>query len=478
MKLNSKLKNIDRQQLLYRLEAELYKRSLFEFIKATTKVLEPSTNWSYNWHLEYVSGILQKEFERIQRNEPKDKDLIINLPFRSGKSLLVSVIYPTWCLMRDPTMNILNISATQELATSFSHKALMLISSKFIQDRFPDIQLRMDSKAKGHFITTYGGSITAFGVNSMILGQGGNLLIMDDLNSPNEISQTVHASVVNTYLDVIYSRLNNPAVGSRIIMQQRVGMRDLSAYLLNTNPDGYLNICIPARLSEDLNPKHLIEYYKDGLFWPERFSDKVLEDFKKTLRASAYSSQLMMRPTLIEGDLLKRMWFKTIKQSEVIKMPIKWNLTVDTSYTTKQRNDPSVLMVVGKHNNNMYIRKVIQRWVEFNKLIELIREYHSVYNVQKIFIESKASGLSIQQELKRLTNFNIIPLIPTKDKIARVNTAQPICESGKIFLVEDDWNESFLTEIATFPNGRDDQVDCLTYSIQELLQKGGGTIFR
>jgi predicted phage terminase large subunit-like protein len=312
----------------------------------------------------------------------------------------------------------------------------------------------------------------------MILGQGGNLLIMDDLNSPNEISQTVHASVVNTYLDVIYSRLNNPAVGSRIIMQQRVGMRDLSAYLLNTNPDGYLNICIPARLSEDLNPKHLIEYYKDGLFWPERFSDKVLEDFKKTLRASAYSSQLMMRPTLIEGDLLKRMWFKTIKQSEVIKMPIKWNLTVDTSYTTKQRNDPSVLMVVGKHNNNMYIRKVIQRWVEFNKLIELIREYHSVYNVQKIFIESKASGLSIQQELKRLTNFNIIPLIPTKDKIARVNTAQPICESGKIFLVEDDWNESFLTEIATFPNGRDDQVDCLTYSIQELLQKGGGTIFR
>jgi predicted phage terminase large subunit-like protein len=261
-------------------------------------------------------------------------------------------------------------------------------------------------------------------------------------------------------------------------MQQRVNLRDLSGYLLQTNPDGYLNICIPATLSEDLNPKELIEHYTNGLFWEDRFSQKVLDDFKKTLRGSAYASQLMMRPTLIEGDLLKRMWFKTIRQSEVVKFNIKWAMTIDTSYTTKQRNDPSVIMIAGKYNNNMYIRKVIQRWVEFNKLIELIREYQAVYNVQKIFIESKASGLSIQQELRRLTNFNIIPLIPTKDKVARANTAQPSLESGKIYLVEDDWNENFLTEIATFPNGRDDQVDCLTYSIQELLQKGSGTIFR
>jgi len=474
----SKLKNIDKNKLLYILEKELYGRSLFEFFKACTKVLEPSTNWSYNWHLQYVSTILQKEFERIERNEPKEKDLIINLPFRSGKSLLVSVIFPAWCLMKNPTMAILNISATQELATSFSHKALMLISSKWFQDRFPDIQLRQDSKAKGHFITTHGGSITAFGVNSMIIGSGGDLLILDDVNSPNETSQTAHSSVVNTYLDIIYSRLNNPSIGSRIIMQQRVNLRDLSGYLMSTNPDSYLNICIPVSLSEDLNPKELITYYVDGLFWPERFNTKVLDDFKRTLRGSAYASQLMMRPTLIEGDLIKRQWFKTIRQSEVSKLNIKYEMFVDSAYTVKTKNDPSVILIAGRFQNNLYIRKVLQRWVEFSQLIELIKEQHSIYNTKRIFIESKASGLSIQQELKRLTKFNVIPLIPTKDKMARVNTAQPICEAGKIFLVEDDWNESFLTELATFPNGRDDQVDCLTYSIQELLQKGSGTIFR
>jgi predicted phage terminase large subunit-like protein len=478
MNINSKLKNIDKTILLYRLENELYKRSLYEFFKATTKVLEPSTNWDLNWHFKYVADILQKDFERIQKGLPKEKDIIINLPFRSGKSLLVSVIYPAWCIMKNPTINIINISATQELATGFSHKALMLISSKWFTDRFPDIILRQDSRAKGHFITTKGGSIQSFGINSMIIGSGGDILIIDDPNSPNETSQTSHANVVNVYLDIIYSRLNNPQVGSRIIMQQRVNIRDLSGYLLQTNPDGYTNITIPAQLSEDLNPKTLIEFYEDGLFWPSRFSIKVLEDFKKTLRGSQYASQLMMRPTLIEGDLLKRQWFKTIKQSEVIKLPIKWQMFVDSSYTQKTRNDPSAILIAGRHNNNLYIRKVIQRWLEFSKLIELIKEQQTIYNTQKIFIESKASGLSIQQELKRLTNFNIIPLIPIKDKIQRANTAQPICEAGKIFLVEDDWNEAFLNEVSTFPNGRDDQVDVLTYSIQELLQKGSGTIFR
>lgn len=478
MNTNDKLKNIDKKKLLFLLEQELYKRSLWEFFKATTKVLEPSTQWSYNWHLKYIADILQEEYERIQKGIPKEKDIIINVPFRSGKSLLVSVIFPAWCITKNPSMSVLNISATQELATKFSHKALMLITSGWYKDRFPDVNLRQDSQAKGHFITTQGGSIQAFGVNSMIIGSGSDLCVVDDPNSPNETSQTAHASVVNTYLDVIFSRLNNPAIGSRIIMQQRINIRDLSGYLLSSNPDGYRNICIPARLSEDVCPAELIEYYKDGLFWPERFSEKVLQDFQRTLRGQAYASQLMMRPTVLEGDILKRSWFKTIRLSEVIKMNIKWNLYVDSSYTKETRNDPSALLIAGRLGGNLYIRRVYQRWLEFYQLIELIKEIHTTYDIQKIHIESKASGLSIQQELKRQTKYNIIPVITSKDKMSRVISAQPTCQAGKIFLVEDDWNDNFLNECASFPNGRDDMVDTLTFAVDDLLKRGAGTIFR
>jgi predicted phage terminase large subunit-like protein len=136
-------------------------------------------------------------------------------------------------------------------------------------------------------------------------------------------------------------------------------------------------------------------------------------------------------------------------------------------------------MIVGKYNGNLFIKKVYQRWLEFHKLIEFIKELHSIYNPYRVLVESKASGISIQQELQRQTKYNVVGITPNgKDKITRAMSAQATCEQGKIFLVEDDWNEMFLNECASFPSGRDDMVDTLLYAIQELLQKGSGTIFK
>lgn len=45
-------------------------------------------------------------------------------------------------------------------------------------------------------------------------------------------------------------------------------------------------------------------------------------------------------------------------------------------------------------------------------------------------------------------------------------------ESGRVFLVEGNWNESFLNQIAAFPNGlHDDEVDNLTAIIHNELNK-------
>jgi predicted phage terminase large subunit-like protein len=468
-----------KRNIRIQIEAELGKRSLYEFFKMASKVLEPSTHWDYNWHFKYVCEILQSEFERIMRNEPKNKDIILSLPFRCGKSILASTIFPAWGLMRDPTIPIINISATQELATKFSHKAKMLIDSTWYQEHYGNIfKLRQDSKAKSNFITDKGGSITAFGIGSTIIGAGGATILIDDPNSPTNLSQLSMTNVINTYLDVVYSRLNDPAVDLRLIMQQRVNINDLTGYLLRTQPEKYQHICIPAELSDDLEPKELAMFYDENLFWKDRFSRKVLDDFKTTLRPQAFASQLMMRPSVIEGDLIKREWFKTIKMSELLEKKIEWNLVIDTAYTNSTKNDPSALMICGVSANILYIRKVFQRWLQFFELLEFIKEQQKIYNIKKIYIESKASGLSIQQELKRQTHYNVLPLQPIGDKTARVISIQPQLQSGRVILAEDDSNEIFLGECAAFPNGRDDIVDTLCYSVDEFLKKSGITIFR
>lgn len=479
--INVRNKRIDREKLIILLEAEVCRRSFIEFFKMATPILYPSVDWDYNFHFKYIADILQEETERMLDNIPKNKDYIINLPFRSGKSILISVMFPVWCWVKDPNINIITVSATESLAIKFSHQSKMLIESKWFRDHFPNVELRADNKGKQNYLNTRGGRREAFGINSLVIGSGCNIMICDDIQSPDDVSPLGLKNTIESFQDVLYSRLDNPGVDFRIVLQQRVHENDISGYLTRTNPEKYFNIVLPVILTEDLRPKELATYFVDGYFWPQRFSESVLADFRSTMRSNMYAGQLLQRPSVEEGDIIKRQWFKTIKLSEVLKLgPIRWDMVIDTSYTKNTKNDPSAIMIVGKVGNNLYIRKVFQRWQEFVQLISSIKELQLEYNIKRIYIEEKASGISIIQQLKQQSNFNIIPVNPgSKDKLSRVNAITPILEAGRVYLIEDpEWNELLLSECAGFPYSlHDDIVDTLTYSITEFLNKGI-TIFK
>jgi len=479
-----KNKSIPKDKLIAILEAEVSRRSFYEFFKLSAPILYPGVEFQWNWHFEYISNILQEETERMSIGIPKNKDIIINLPFRSGKSIMISVIFPVWLWIKDKNINIISVSATESLAVKFSHSSKMLIESKWFKERFPEVQLRPDSKSKGAFINTSGGRREAFGINSLVIGSGCNVMLLDDLQSPDDVTPLGLRNTIESFQDILFSRLDNPSTDFRVLLQQRVHENDISGYLMRTNPDKYNNIVLPVILTEDLRPASLAPYFDHGYFWPQRFSENVLADFRSTMRPNMYAGQLLQRPTLNEGDIIKRQWFKTIKLSELLHLApngIKWDMVIDTAYTENRKNDPTSIMIIGKVGNNLYIRKVYQRWMEFVKLISSIKELQLEYNIKRIYIEEKGSGISIIQQLKQQSNFNIVPLSPgSKDKLSRVNAITPVLEGGRVYLIEDqDWNELLVSECAGFPYGlHDDIVDCLTYSIQEFLMKGGVTVFK
>lgn len=475
------IERLNQDELLLRLEAELYKRNLFEFFKMASKVLYPSVQWSYNWHFDYIANLLQLEVERLCLNQPKDKDFIINLPFRSGKSILISIIFPVWCWIKNPALNIITVSATDALATKFSHTSKILIDSDWFQNHFADIfQIRKDQHAKGAFMNDKGGRRESFGINSGIIGSGCDIMLLDDIQSPDNVTPVGLKNTIESFTDVLYSRLNNPDISFRIVLQQRCHENDISGYLMRTNPDKYNHICIPAILSPDIHPKYLAINYHNKLFWPDRFSQKVMDDFKSTMRPAPYAGQLLQRPVPEEGDLIKRQWFSFRKLSDVLTYNLQWNLVIDTAYTDKTKNDPSGFLVVGKYQNSIIIAKAQRKWLQFHELFEEIKELQKVWRIHKIYIEEKASGISIYQELQRLTKYNVLKLNPkSKDKIERVTAAQPSLESGRVILIQDDWNEMFLSEMASFPYGvHDDLVDTLAYSVEEFLNKSGNTVFK
>ena len=156
---------------------------------------------------------------------------------------------------------------------------------------------------------------------------------------------------------------------------------------------------------------------------------------------------------------------------------LKYELIIDGAYTNDTKNDPTGLQVGVRYLNDYYILSSIDKYLEMPELIKFIPTYIEslgVY-VKMILVEPKASGKSIKQLIQLQTNYNISE-IKTKfvnvSKIERARTSSPYCESGRIKLVKGSWNESFLNQIAIFPNGKhDEHIDLTSYAIERNLMK-------
>jgi predicted phage terminase large subunit-like protein len=90
--------------------------------------------------------------------------------------------------------------------------------------------------------------------------------------------------------------------------------------------------------------------------------------------------------------------------------------------------------------------------------------------LRAMYIEDKASGQSLIQELKRESGMSVIPYKVVNDKVARTNSVLPIIEGGRVFLPEESpWLDDFIDEAVSFPNGNhDDQVDAIVMAIDVL----------
>lgn len=447
---------------------KLYKQSFFEFFKQAVKVLEPSTPWDFTpFHFKYLCDLMQSEVERIRKHQKRKTHYVINLPYRSGKSYLFTIVFPLWCWLVFPECQLLTLAYSEGVAEGDSTKTLIILESEWFKYYFPDIVLTKTENSKSKYRNTKQGVRIAAGATGSVLSKGGDIVIVDDPN--NRTTKTELDETIKNFDDVISNRLNNPATSVIIVIQQRVHTNDLSSYILKKYPDTYKHICIPAILSDDVSPVELKELYVDGLFWPTRWNRDILDEYKKG-KTLQFASRMMQRPTLVEGGTIKKAWFDVV---DTVPAGISWNLFIDTAYTKSKLNDPSAILVAGIGSDNIiYIKNCYQVWYEFPELVSLIKTVAKDTGAScRIYIEPKASGKSIVQELRASTMLNVIELTPPKgDKQSRVNATTPKLESRRVKLVKGDYIETFLEEVTSFPlSSHDDQTDVLVYAVEKLI---------
>ena len=474
----------NKKLLKFALEKKLCEMSFYEFFKAAWIVVEPAVPLSTNWHHKYICDLLQQECERVIAQKPKDKDVIINVPFRSTKSLIVTVMFPVWAWIKSPKLRFITSSYSATLSIELATKSRDIIFSDWFKSRWGDVfHIKKDQNLKERYENNFVGMRRATSVGGTVTGQGGDFLIVDDPLSPQMASSATERDNANEwYRTTFYSRLNQPDIGVRIIIMQRVHEDDLTGFLLGRETRlKYKHICIPAKSGDDnIKPKHLEEFYdKDtGLFWEDRFSQRTLDDYKSALGSYGYAGQLQQTPTPLDSGMIHKDWFK-VDRYRVDDSVV--NFVIDPAYTADQKNDPSALLAYTYKDNKWQIVDCVNVYKEFPDLVKFIQQWvakNGYTNRSRIFVEPKASGKSIVQTLVRETGLNVKEdKPPTKDKVARVSDVSASLESGRVSLLNGDWNDEFLDQLTKFPAAKhDDMVDCLVMAVNKEIWSGGGKV--
>lgn len=460
----------------------IYKKNYYEFFKDAFQILHPDENYNDNWHIKYICDILENEVRRITQNKPRKKDYIINVPFRSSKSMITSVLLIPWAWATYPHLKFIYVSFSESLALEHAQLTRNLIETDWYQKLFGGkFKLKHNEAAKGFYVNDHGGFRKSVGTGGQITGSGGDILIVDDGQNPKRAASEKERENLKNFWDyTLYTRLNQLEIGVRINVQQRLHEQDLTGHLLSSNPDQYELVRIPAEITEKAQPvpESLKQYYKNGLFWPTRFSKKVLDNFLMTLKSMQYAGQLQQLPAPEEGNIVKRAWFEIVDPNTITRdinlEPIEFY--IDTAETEKQQGDFTAICCGFKQNNCLYILDVVEYKREFHQSCAFIKEY--VYKMKyssssKVKVEPKSSGKSVVSQLKATTQLNIMELKfkgKMDDKLTRLKSIQPILESRRIYLVDGPYIDKFLDQLCTFPNAEhDDMVDAFVHMVTDMI---------
>lgn len=176
------------------------------------------------------------------------------------------------------------------------------------------------------------------------------------------------------------------------------------------------------------------------------------------------------------GALINPAWFGYYDDAP----SLTWNFALDTSYGVGKDNSAMMAFGINENAGTLYIKDVETVKLPFPDLcrrIETFTRENGYTDQSRIYIEPKASGVSIVQQLRETTNLNVIAdQPPSESKEARLLAHSAKIEAGRVYLRKNGrFIPNFLAEIALFPNGRnDDQVDCLTMALRHLQNRTAG----
>ena len=408
----------------------------------------------------------------------KKKRVIINIAPRMGKSEFSSYLFPAYFLGKYPNKKIIMGTHTAGLSEDFGRRVRNLIDSEEYREVFPQTLVADDQKAAGKWSTSAGGQYYAAGVGGALAGRGADLFVIDDPHSEQDVKSNSRLA-----FDTAWSWFQTGPLqrlmpgGAIIIVMTRWGKLDLTGRLIDyqaKNPEAepWEIVELPAILNEDEeNEKSL---------WPEQWPLATLKATKASIDPQYWNAQYMQQPTSNSAAIISRKSWRVWEPDD----PPRCDYVIqswDTAFETTNTADYSACTTWGVFYNEeerdqaqVILLDAFKDRMAFPELKAIALKHYKEWTPDAFIVEKKAAGAPLIQEL-RAVGIPVEEFSPSRgnDKIVRLNAVSDLFASGVVWAPDTRWAREVIEEVASFPNGEnDDYVDTTSQALLRFRRGG------
>jgi predicted phage terminase large subunit-like protein len=427
---------------------------------------------------DYIKKIVDA-LERILKGELTR--LIINAPPRYFKTEIVVKAFISNGICLNPAAKFIHLSYSDDLALDNSEHIKDTINSDAFQKLFPEIKIKIDSKAKNKWYTTKGGgllaraaggSVTGFGAGTVdqefklinqlqnddedlkqFIGEidnhyqahdleqkwafGGAIIIDDPIKPEDADSDTVRTRVNDRFDSTIRNRTNSRKTPI-IVNMQRLHPQDLSGYLMRKDEaDKWEVISLPAIFFDGEGKRHAL--------CPLRHTLEELDALKKA-NEIVFERQYMQNPNPRTGLMfpMQELQFADFNNKKLIE----YLNNPDHNYVCADPADQG-----GDDFAGLDSRLIGDKIYIANVLYNTDGADHNEQALVKMVLNSKASNVGVESVLGwKETAENVRSELITKGFEGEVRLLRP--RTGKLarisnrssfiknhFIFREDWEE-------------------------------------
>jgi predicted phage terminase large subunit-like protein len=456
----------------------LCRRDFSVFFQRAWREIE-GQDYTHNWHIDCLAEYLQGCYE------DRFRKLIINVPPRTGKTMLVNIAFTAWLLGQDPSIRVIGISYAQRLSEKIAYRARLLMETEWYKALFPDTKLDPNQSQKSNFLTTGGGGRFSTSVGGVATGEGCHFMLVDDPVNPAEALSDVQRLNTNEWLDqTIYSRFDNPKNAHIVLIMQRLHDDDPTGHFLATG--NWTHVKMPAYTEEELIFEPGNRYSYSDYLHEERLDGEILEEMHTAMSSYAYAGQYLQNPVPIGGGDFNRDMLQYFSCQRFDAKGCNIYITIDPAKSKNEGADYTAMVVWAlAPDQNYYIVDGLRERLQGKEKILRLFALHKKWMVRsgnspKVGYEQVGLAEDVHYIRNHMNDINYRFSItelkppPKTSKEDRIRRLAPFMAEHKVWIPEDLFfkNEKGLSEnlinviveqeLLLFPRGKhDDFIDAM-----------------